>query len=59
MKDRMDLERIVFIGRTFGEYAAMFALDEASLGRGPVLDCAAGPSSFTAKARAIRPGSFT
>jgi hypothetical protein len=53
VKDRMDLERIVFIGRTFGEYAAMFALDEASLGRGPVLDCAAGPSSFTTEARAM------
>ncbi len=48
----IELDRIVFIGRTFGEYLAMFDLDESGLGKGPVLDCAAGPSSFTAEALA-------
>ncbi len=46
----LDMERIVFIGRIFREYSAMLALDEASLGGGPVLDCPAGAASFAAEA---------
>jgi SAM-dependent methyltransferase len=36
--------------RSFAEYERMFALGEASLGKGPILDVAAGASSFTAEA---------
>lgn len=36
--------------RSYREYAAMFALDEAALARGPVLDAAGGASSFAAEA---------
>lgn len=50
--DKLDLDRIMFIGRTFSEYLRMFDLDEALLRRGRVLDCPAGASSFTAEARA-------
>lgn len=48
-KKRLELDRVAFIGRTFGEYADMFGLNEDDLRRGPVLDCPAGPSSFTAE----------
>jgi hypothetical protein len=48
--DFLDIDRVAFIGRTFFEYKRMFALDEMVLRNGPVLDCAAGPSSFTAEA---------
>jgi hypothetical protein len=48
--DRLSLDRVAFIGRTFGEYLDMFALDHDVLSRGPVLDCPAGPSSFAAEA---------
>jgi len=44
----LQLDRVVFIGRTYFEYVRMFDLDEALLRSGRVLDCAAGPSSFTA-----------
>jgi len=47
----LQLDRVVFIGRMYFEYLRMFDLDESVLERGPVLDCAAGPSSFTAEAR--------
>jgi len=46
----IELDRVAFIGRTHDEYLRMFNLDESMLERGPVLDCAAGPSSFTAEA---------
>jgi hypothetical protein len=46
----LQLDRVVFIGRTYFEYLRMFDIDESVLRRGPVLDCAAGPSSFTAEA---------
>lgn len=49
-KARIQLDRIVFIGRTYAEYMRMFGLDEDYLREGPVLDCPAGPSSFTAEA---------
>ncbi len=52
MKNRnyLDLDRIAFIGRTYFEYMRMFDLDESFFQKGPVLDCAAGPSSFAAEA---------
>lgn len=37
--------------RSFEEYKAMFGLNEAELTEGPILDVAAGGSSFTAEAR--------
>lgn len=49
----LDLDRIVFIGRTYFEYMRMFGLNEADLKRGAVLDCAAGPSSFSAEAHKL------
>jgi ubiquinone/menaquinone biosynthesis C-methylase UbiE len=47
----LQLDRVVFIGRTYFEYLRMFDLNESALRNGRVLDCAAGPSSFTAEAR--------
>ncbi len=49
-QEGLNLDRIVFIGRTYFEYMRMFDLNESDLKRGVVLDCAAGPSSFTAEA---------
>jgi len=49
----MDLKRIAFIGRTFEEYMDMFALCKDDLSCGPILDCPAGASSFTAEACAM------
>lgn len=48
--DRLDLDRIAFIGRTAAEYMMMFELDKSAFEKGPILDCPAGPSSFTAEA---------
>jgi hypothetical protein len=47
--DGLDLDRIAFIGRTAAEYMMMFGLDKSVLEKGSVLDCPAGPSSFTAE----------
>ena len=44
----LDLERIIFIGRTYEEYLAMFGLTEAELQDKTILDCPAGAWSFTA-----------
>lgn len=49
--ESLAIDRIVFIGRTYSEYMRMFDLDETIFEKGPVLDCPAGPSSFTAEAR--------
>ena len=49
----LNLDRIVFIGRTYFEYLRMFDLNESNLKHGAVLDCAAGPSSFSAEARKL------
>ena len=46
----MELENVAFIGRTYEKYMDMFAMDEKIFLDGPVLDCPAGPSSFTAQA---------
>lgn len=45
---KLDLERIVFIGRTFEEYLDMFSLSVAELQGKKILDCPAGACSFTA-----------
>ena len=45
---KLDLERVVFIGRTFEEYLDMFFLSEEELKRKKILDCPAGACSFTA-----------
>lgn len=45
---KLDLERIVFIGRTFEEYLKMFSLSEEELQGKNILDCPAGACSFTA-----------
>ncbi|OMP68317.1 class I SAM-dependent methyltransferase [Domibacillus epiphyticus] len=44
----LDLERIVFIGRTFEEYMAMFSLSLEEIEGKKILDCPAGACSFTA-----------
>ncbi|WP_100407873.1 SAM-dependent methyltransferase [Bacillus solitudinis] len=45
---KLDLERIIFIGRTFDEYLDMFSLSEVELHGKKILDCPAGACSFTA-----------
>lgn len=45
---KLDLERIVFIGRTFSEYAHMFSLSAEELRGKKILDCPGGACSFTA-----------
>ncbi|MEC1723099.1 MULTISPECIES: class I SAM-dependent methyltransferase [Bacillaceae] len=45
---KLDLERIVFIGRTFEEYLNMFSLSVKDLKGKKILDCPAGACSFTA-----------
>lgn len=47
---KLDLSHIVFIGRTFDEYIAMFNLTKEELSRSMILDCPAGACSFTALA---------
>ena len=50
---KLDLHRIVFIGRTFAEYMAMFNLSTAELAGRSVLDCPAGACSFAAYANRL------
>ncbi|UOQ44867.1 SAM-dependent methyltransferase [Halobacillus salinarum] len=50
-KTKLDLDKIIFIGRTYEEYIDMFALTEEHLQGKNILDCPAGACSFTAKAR--------
>ena len=45
---KLDLERIVFIGRTFEEYLDMFSFSKKELEGKKILDCPAGACSFTA-----------
>lgn len=45
---KLDLERIVFIGRTFEEYLDMFSLSINELEGKRILDCPGGACSFTA-----------
>lgn len=44
----LDLERIVFIGRTFEEYLDMFSITLEDLQGKKILDCPSGACSFTA-----------
>lgn len=46
--NKLDLERIIFIGRTFEEYLDMFSLSLEKLKGKKILDCPAGACSFTA-----------
>lgn len=48
--NKLDLSRIVFIGRTFDEYLLMFNLSKDELLGRKILDCPAGACSFTAVA---------
>lgn len=45
---KLDLDRIVFIGRTYEEYVQMFSLQEQDLADKKILDCPSGACSFTA-----------
>ncbi|WP_173918974.1 SAM-dependent methyltransferase [Halobacillus sp. Marseille-Q1614] len=45
---KLDLEKVIFIGRTYGEYMDMFLLSEEDLKEKKVLDCPSGACSFTA-----------
>ncbi|MEE3953467.1 class I SAM-dependent methyltransferase [Peribacillus frigoritolerans] len=45
---KLDLERIIFIGRTFEEYLDMFSLSVEELKGKKIMDCPAGACSFTA-----------
>jgi hypothetical protein len=45
---KLDLDRIVFIGRTYEEYVQMFSLKEQDLWGKKILDCPSGACSFTA-----------
>lgn len=47
-KAGLELERVVFIGRTFEEYVDMFSLTQDELKGKKILDCPAGACSFTA-----------
>ncbi|KAB8127396.1 class I SAM-dependent methyltransferase [Gracilibacillus oryzae] len=47
---KLDLERIIFLGRTYEEYMAMFSFTEEELNGKKILDCPAGACSFTAVA---------
>lgn len=46
---KFDIDRVVFIGRSYDEYLKMFDLDKENLSGESVLDCPAGASSFTAE----------
>lgn len=50
---KLDLSRIVFIGRTFDEYMSMFNLTKKDLIGRRILDCPAGACSFTAIANQL------
>lgn len=50
---KMDLQRIVVIGRTFEEYLRMFNLQREELAGRRILDCPAGVCSFTAEANRL------
>jgi len=47
----LQLDRVVFFGRTFEEYLEMFALTLADIEGRSVLDCPSGPDGFVAEAR--------
>lgn len=47
-RTKLDLEKVIFIGRTYEEYKDMFLLAEEDLKGKKVLDCPSGACSFTA-----------
>lgn len=47
----LEIERVIFIGRTYEEYLSMFDLNLADLEDRKILDCPAGACSFTAIGR--------
>ncbi|SDW24313.1 methyltransferase domain-containing protein [Paenibacillus sp. CF384] len=49
----LDLERIIFIGRTFEEYSDIFNLTKEDLMDKKILDCPSGACSFTAIANQL------
>jgi hypothetical protein len=49
-KERLDIDRVAFIGRTYDEYVRIFGLDDSLLRQGRILDCPAGAASFAAEA---------
>ena len=49
MKDRIELDRVVLIGRTFDEYCRFFQLNDSQLRSQRILDIGAGVSSFCAE----------
>jgi hypothetical protein len=49
MEKKFNIDKIVFIGRSYDEYMKMFDLDLNYLKEERILDCPAGASSFTAK----------
>lgn len=49
MEKKFDIDKIVFIGRSYDEYMKMFDLSLDCLKNKRILDCAAGASSFTSK----------
>lgn len=51
--ESLDIDRIVFFGRTYSEYLSMFGLNEQLLRQGAILDCPAGASSFAAEAHQL------
>ena len=51
MKDRIELDGVALIGRTFVEYCALFQLDDRRLHARRILDIGAGVSSFCSEAR--------
>lgn len=53
VEEKLTLDRIVFIGRTYEEYMHMFNLQLADLEGRRILDCPAGACSFTAIANRL------
>ncbi|RBW67483.1 SAM-dependent methyltransferase [Bacillus taeanensis] len=50
---KLELERIIFIGRTYEEYMDMFSLSKKDISGKKILDCPAGACSFTALANRL------
>lgn len=50
LKEGLDLDRIIFIGRTYEEYLSMFRLTQEEIRSLRILDCPGGACSFTATA---------
>ncbi|GGF13609.1 hypothetical protein GCM10010954_10420 [Halobacillus andaensis] len=50
-RTKLNLEKIIFIGRTYEEYLDMFSLNEEALKGKKILDCPSGACSFTAVGR--------